>query len=88
MPRPLLIALIAFVATANLYADTDREIYDQANEISKQAEEAVAENLEAFVRANEKPIKKAREEMAELIARVNKEGRTQLATSLQKQLNG
>ena len=85
---PRLFLLIAVLFSASLYADTDREVYDEADEIFKQAEEAVGTNLATFVQANEKPLAKAREEMAELIARMNKEGRSQLATSLQKRLNG
>lgn len=84
---PRLFLLIAVLFTANLYADTDRDVYDEADGIFKQAEEAVGTNLATFVQANEKPLAKAREEMAELIARVNKEGRSPLATSLQKRLN-
>lgn len=88
MPRPLILLLAFSLLTANLYADTDRDVYDEADGIFKQAEEAVGTNLATFVQANEKPLAKAREEMAELIARMNKEGRSQLATSLQKRLNG
>lgn len=62
---PRLFLLIAVLFTANLYADTDRDVYDEANQIFEQAEEAVGTNLATFVQANEKPLAKAREEMAE-----------------------
>ena len=88
MPHPLILLLVFGLFTATLHADTDREVYDEADGIFKQAEEAVGTNLATFVQANEKPLAEAREEMAELIARMNKEGRSQLATSLQKRLNG
>lgn len=80
-------SLTAVLATTAL-AQSDQEVYAEADRIFAQAEETVSENLANFIKANEKPFATARHEMAELISRLNKEGRSQLATSLQKRLNG
>lgn len=86
---------LAFVVTSftvvlatTALAQSDQEVYAEVDRIFAQAEDAVSENLANFIKANEKPFATARHDMAELISRLNKEGRSQLATSVQKRLNG
>jgi len=68
--------------------DSDLEIYAKLDRIFEEVDEKVSGNLTAFNAANETPLKEARHKIAEIIAQLNKEGRTALATSVQKRLNG
>lgn len=88
MKHALLTALgtIAFLAT--LHADTDSEVNEQFDEIVRQATNEVSENLAKYALANERPLTRARSDLASLIKRLNEEKRTALATTLQKRLNG
>lgn len=87
MPRPLILLIAFSLFSVNLYAETDGEVYEEVDKIFTEATEEVGENLAKFVEANERPLGKARAELAELIARLNKEGKSQLATSIQKRVN-
>lgn len=80
------VLLHAVTATASL-AESDQEVYAEVDRIFAHAEEKVSENLEAYIKANQAPLTQARADMAELIARLNKDGRSQIATTLQKRLN-
>lgn len=79
--------LFLMAVSSPTLADTDQEVYEEVERITTKAQDAVASNLSSYVMANAKPLKEARDEMAELIARLNKEGRKQLATTLQNRLN-
>lgn len=68
-------------------AQSDSEVKTDVDRIFASAEEMVSKNFEAFLKANEAPLAQARDDMAELIARLNKDGRGQLATLMQKRLN-
>lgn len=78
-----ILSLVCSVASAQ----SDQDIQADANRIFQKAEDAVSGNLATFLEANEEPINVARQEMAELIARLNKDGRSQLATAMQRRLN-
>lgn len=82
------VASLTAVFMTTAVAQSDQEVHEEADRIFAQAEEAVSDNLSAFIKANEKPFATARHQMAELISRLNKDGRSQLATSLQGRLNG
>lgn len=84
----LFVALINVVTATASLAQTDQEVYAEVDRIFAEAEESVADNLETYIKANEQPLTKAREGMSELIAEINKDGRSQLATALQSKLNG
>lgn len=81
------VASLTVVFVNSAVAQSDQEVYAEADRIFGKAEDAVSENLANFIKANEKPFATARHEMAELISQLNKDGRSQLATSLQRRLN-
>lgn len=82
------VASLTVLVATTVVAQSDQEIYAEADRIFENAEEAVIENLANFIAANEKPFATARHGMAELISQLNIDGRSQLATSLQRRLNG
>lgn len=87
MLRFALLAVLVVAMTSGPYARADQEVYAKADEIIGRAEEAVASNLAAFIKANESPLQTARSELATLIKEMNETGKQSLATSLQSRLN-
>jgi hypothetical protein len=87
MLRFALLAAMVVAMSSGPYARADQEVYAKADEIIGRAEEAVASNLAAFIKANEAPLQTARSELATLIKEMNETGKQSLATSLQTRLN-
>ena len=85
MPRPLLIALVAFVATANLYGQEPKPS-PAVKRILEDTARKVRTNRQAFDKANEKPLAEARKALEELSTKLIKDGKAEDATVVLKQV--
>jgi len=86
MPRPLLIALIAFVATANLYGQEAKKPSPAVTRILDEAVRAVKRNRVEFDKANQKPLGEARKALEELSTKLIKDGKADEAGAVLKQV--
>jgi len=85
MPRPLLIALIAFVASANLYGQEPKPS-PAVKRILEDTARKVRTNRQAFDKANEKPLAEARKALEELSTKLIKDGKAEEAAAVLKQV--
>jgi hypothetical protein len=83
----VLVGVLHAVTATGTFAQSDQEMRDEVNRIFENAEEKVSKNLQAYIEASKSPLSAARTEIADVIARLNKEGRSNLATEFQRRLN-
>jgi hypothetical protein len=86
MPRPLLIGLIAFFASANLYGQEAKKPSPAVTRILDEAVRAVKKNRVDFDKANQKPLGDARKALEELSTKLIKDGKADEAGAVLKQV--
>ena len=86
MPRPLLIALVAFVASANLFGQEAKKPSPAVTRILEEAVRAVKKNRVEFDKANQKPLGEARKALEELSTKLIKDGKADEAGAVLKQV--
>jgi hypothetical protein len=87
MPRPLLIALIAFVASATGSAqDVDPRKLPAVKRVLDDAAKGVKANRNACDKANEAQLAKARDELKEIAKKLLDDGKTEAAAAILNQV--
>jgi hypothetical protein len=86
MPRPLLIALIAFVPIPLMARADEPKQSPAVKRILEDTVRKVRTNRQAFDKANERPLAEARQELQALVAKLNKDGKTNEAIDTLKQV--
>jgi len=86
MPRPLLTALVAFVAIPLMARADEPKPSPAVKRILEDAARKVRTNRQAFDKANEKPLAEARQELQDLSTKLIKDEKTDEAGAVLKQV--